>query len=49
MSFGRRLKEALKYRQISQVDFAKSKKVNMTPQNINQFVIRGGISKMIVR
>ena len=38
MSFGRRLKEALKYRQISQVDFAKSKKVNMTPQNINQYI-----------
>ena len=38
MSFGRRLKDALKYRQISQADFAKSKKVNMTPQNINQYI-----------
>ena len=38
MSFGRRLKEALKYRQISQVDFAKRKKVNMTPHNINQYI-----------
>lgn len=38
MSFGRRLKNALKYRQISQVDFANSEKVNMTPQNINQYI-----------